>query len=111
MQYRCLGLCIMQSTVLHIVHLICGSSVIRQIGSIKGALSAAFVEASGRVGGLDTISVGTGSVGVDLEAIVSVVVVGFTTSCWGEDGPPFSNGTCSVTMIGSTLTFSLSSDE
>ena len=54
---------------------------------------------------------GTSSVEVDLEAVVSVVGVGFTTSCWGEDGPPFSNGTCSVTMIGSTLTFYLSSDE
>ena len=111
MQYRCLGLCIMQSTILHIVHLICGSSVVRRIGSIRGTLSVAFVEASRRVGGLDTVSVGTGSVEVDLEAIVSVVGVGFTTSCWGEDDPPFSNGTCSVTMIGSTLTFSLSGNE
>ena len=78
----------MQSTVLHIVHLICGSSVIRRIGSVKGALSVAFVEASGRVGSLDTISVGTSSVEVDLEAVVSVVGVGFTTSCWGGRWSP-----------------------
>ena len=74
----------MQSTVLHIVHLICGSSVVRRIGSVKGTLSVVFVEASRRVGGLDTVSVGTGSVEVDLEAIVSVVGVGFTISCWAE---------------------------
>ena len=77
------------------------------MGSVKEDLSVVFVEVSGRVGGLDTISVGIDSVGVDLEAIVSVVVVGFTTSCWEEDGPPFSNGACSETMIGSILTFPL----
>ena len=82
----------MQSTVLHTVHLICGSSVVRRMGSLRGTLSVVSIEVSRRVGGLDTVSVGTGSAGFDIEAIVPVVGVGFTTSCWEEDDPLFSNG-------------------
>ena len=108
MQYRCLGLCTIQSIVLHTVHLICGSSVVRHIGSVKGILSSTPVELTGGVEDIDTASVKIGSVGAVVEVIVSVVVMGVTTSCWEVGGPPFSNGTRSTTTSGSPMVFTLS---
>ena len=97
----------MQSIVLHTVHLICGSSAVRQVGSVKGTLSDTPVESSGGVEDMVTASIKVGPVGAVVEVIVSVVGMGVTTTCWEVDGPPFSNGTRSTTIFGSLLVFSL----
>ena len=44
----------MQSVVLHTVHLICGSSSVKHIGSFKGILSSTPVELTGGVEDIDT---------------------------------------------------------
>ena len=73
-QYQCLGLCTIQSIVLHTVHLICGSSSVRHIGLFKGILSSMPVELTGGVEDIDTASVEIGTVGAVVEVIVPVVV-------------------------------------
>ena len=70
MQYRCLGLCTIQSIVLHTVYLICGSSSVRHIGSFKGILSSTPVELTGGVEAIDTASVEIGPVGAVIEVAV-----------------------------------------
>ena len=54
---------------------------------------------------MDTVSARIGSAG-GIEVIVPVVGVESTTACWEVDGPPFSNGTCSATINGSSLVLS-----
>ena len=81
MQYRCLGLCIIQSVALHTVHLICGSSSGRHIGSSKGILSSTPVELTGGVEDIYTASVEIGPVGAVVEVAVPIVVMRVTFSC------------------------------
>ena len=83
------------------------SSAVRQIGSVKGILSSMPVELTGGAEDIDTASVKIGSVGAVVEVIVSVVVMGVTTSCWEVGDPPFINGTHSTTTSGSPMVFSL----
>ena len=108
MQYRCLGLCIIQSVALHTVHLICGSSSIKHIGSFKGILSSTPVELTGGVEDIDTAFMEIGPVGAVVEVAVPVVVMGITISCWEVGGPPFNNDARSVTTSGSLTVFYLS---
>ena len=108
MQYQCLGLCTIQSVVLHTVHLICGSSSIKHIGSFKVILSSTPVELTGGVEDIDTASMEIGPVGAVVEVAVPVVVMRVTVSCWEVEGPPFSNGTHSATTSGFLIVFSLS---
>ena len=67
MQYRCLGLCTIQSVALHIMHLICGSSSIKHIGSFKGILFSTPVELTGGVEDIDTASIEIGPLGAVVE--------------------------------------------
>ena len=90
------------------MHLICGSSSVRHIGSFKGILSSTPVELMGGVDDIDTASMEIGPVGTIVEVVVSVVVMGVTVSCWEVGGPPFSNYTLSATTSGSLIVFFLS---
>ena len=106
-QYRCLGLCIVQSTTSHTGQCICGSSSGKQIGLVVGILSAIPGELPWGVDDIETASIDVVLV-VTTGVVVTVLVPSgiVSHSLCEVGGPLFNTGTCSTMTSGSLLSSS-----